>query len=83
MQNEKKNVKGSFLYYALFLSVLIALISDIDGFMMFIMYSLILTAILVITRLIYGVFEKIGVKIYERYVIEIIEKVKKTKKEIE
>lgn len=77
----KKGFRYSFLYYSLFLSVLLALISGVSGFGMFIVFVFIFTMVLLITRYIYGWLEKLGVWAYENYIKDSIEKIKKVQEE--
>jgi hypothetical protein len=79
----KTKVRYSFLFYSLFLSVLLALASGIDGFGMSIIFVAVFTAVLMVTRYIYQILENVGVKIYEKHIKDYVGKIKATKKEIE
>lgn len=75
--------KYSFLYYSLFFSILLATVSGVKGFWFFLFFVMIMTFVLLITRFIYGLLEKMGVKLYEKHIKDFIEKIEIVKTEIE
>lgn len=80
-----EKVKYSFLYYSISLSVVMALVSGIadSSIFAFIIFVFVFTAILLVSRFVYQLFESLGVNLYEKYIKDFIEKIRKAQKDSE